>query len=315
MKKWLIGVFAIIILFLVACQIFIPQNITVSRSVIAKANLNGAYRFLSDDSNWVKWWPEKFSAPGGSAVSVPESGEFQFIKTKTGYNSLEIVIKKDEKTTPSVLYLIPFSTDTIQIAWNTTMHASNNPFAKISQYLEARNLNRKMKYILGAMQDHISQVKNIYGVEIRKENIKLEFLVSRRIKIDHYPTNTDVYALMTEIRAHLQKNNVTEEALPIFNIEPSDSSDFLLLVAVPVSNPLPDTENFKTLKLLKNGQILVSEVHGGLASVDAALKKIKMYADDHKHLNVALPYRIFLNDQRSQPDSTKWVTSISYPCI
>ena len=315
MKKWLIGIFAIIILFLISCQIFIPQNIIVVKSVIAKANLNGVYRFLSSDSNWIKWWPEKFSASSESAMALPESGGFQFIKTKLGYNSLEIVIKKDKKTTPSLLHLASLGNDSIRIEWNITMHSSNNPLSKIIHYLDSRNLSRRLASILAAMQNHISQVKHIYGVEIRKEKIKLEFLVSRRIKISHYPTNEDIYGMINEIKKHLEQKEVKEAAYPIFNIEPSGPNDFLLLVAVPVSKPLKDEGNFTTLKLLKNGDILVTEVNGGQAAVDNALKQMKIYAADHQHLNVALPYQIFLTDRTKVKDTSKWLTQISYPYI
>lgn len=315
MKKWLIGVFAIVILFLISCQIFIPQNITITKSVIAKANLNGVYRFLSSDSNWIKWWPEKFSTSGWSAMALPESGGFQFIKTKLGYNSIEIAIKKDKKTTPSLLHFISYDKDSIKIEWSTTMHSSNNPLSKIIHYLDSRNLSRRLASILAAMQNHISQVKHIYGVDIRKEKIKLEFLVSRRIKISHYPTNEDIYGLINEIKKHLEQKEVKEEADPIFNIEASDDNDFLLLVAVPVSKPLKDKGSFKTLKLLKNGDILVAEVNGDQAAVDTALKQMKIYAVDHQHLNVALPYQIFLTDRTKVADTSKWLTRISYPYI
>src|SRR5215216_1217932 len=106
MKKWLIGVFVIVILFLISCQIFIPKNITVTRTVIAKANLNGVYRFLSSDSNWIKWWPKQSSATGRFATPLLEAGRFQFIKTKVGYNSFEVSIKKNKETTPSLLHLV-----------------------------------------------------------------------------------------------------------------------------------------------------------------------------------------------------------------
>ena len=315
MKKWLIGVFAIVILFLISCQIFIPQKIMVTRTVVAKANLNGVYRFLSSDSNWIKWWPEQFSAPEGSTPALPESGGFQFIKNKLAYNSFEFTIKKNKETTPSLLHLVTHDKDSTKIEWSTTMHSSNNPFSKISHYLDARNLNRRLASILTAMQNHISQVKHIYGVDIRKEKIMLEFLVSRRIKIPHYPTNEDIYGLINEIKKHLEKKQVKQQASPIFNIEPSGANDFLLLVATPVTNPLANEGNFTTLKLLKNGQILVTEVNGGLAAVDSVLKKIKIYADDHQHLNVALPYRIFLTDRTKVKDTSKWLTQISYPYI
>lgn len=316
MKRWLFGVAGILLLVLTGCIFFIPGKIVVVKSVTTKANLNGVYRFLGNDSNWKKWWPEQFSTAREATVALPESGGFKFIKTKQGYNSFEINIEKNRAAVPSLLHLIPQGKDSIKIEWSITLNSNrNNPLSKISHYLDARNLDRRLESILTAMQNYISQVKHIYGVEIRKEKIMLEFLVSRRIKISHYPTNEDIYGLINEIKKHLEQKQVKEQASPIFNIERSGTNDFLLLVATPVTNPLTNEGNFTTLKLLKNGQILVTEVNGGQEAVNSALKQIKIYAADHQHLNVALPYQIFLTDRTKVADTSKWLTRISYPYI
>jgi hypothetical protein len=316
MKKWLFGGAAVLLLFLLSCFFLIPAKIIVVRSVTAKANINGVYRFLESDSNWKKWWPEQYSTAVGPTVALPESGEFKFIKTKPGYNSFEIVIEKNGEAIPSLLHLVSHGNDSIKIEWSVTLQSNkNNPFSKISHYLDVRKLNRRLESILIAMQDHISQVKHVYGVDIRKEKIKLEFLVSRRIKISQYPTNEDIYGLISEIKKHLEQKQVKEEAYPIFNIEPTGNNDFLLLVAVPVSKPLADEGIFTTLKLLKGGDILVTEVNGGRVAVDFALKQIKIYTTDHQHLNVALPYQIFLTDRTKLADTSKWVTRINFPYI
>jgi hypothetical protein len=316
MKKWLFGGVALLLLFLLTCIFFIPARIMIVKSATAKANINGVYRFLETESNWIKWWPEQYSTAPGVTVALPESGAFKFIETKPRYNSFEIVIEKNGERIPSLLHFVSQGNDSVKIEWSITLLSNkNNPFSKISHYLDARHLNRKLESILGALQNYISEAKNIYGVDVRKEKIMLEFLVSKRIKISHYPTNEDIYGMINEIKEHLAKKQVKEEAYPIFNIEPSGDSDFKLLVAVPVGNPLADEGSFKTLKLLKGGNILVAEVNGSQEAVDTALKNIKTYAKDHQRLNVALPYQIFLTDRTKIADTSKWVTRINLPYI
>src|SRR5580765_1387577 len=66
MKKWLISILVILICFIVAVYVLIPNTIQVSQGIFIKANRDGLYRNLSDKTSWSKWWPgDKNSAQGG----------------------------------------------------------------------------------------------------------------------------------------------------------------------------------------------------------------------------------------------------------
>ena len=192
MKKWIIVAFSLFLLFLIGVYFFIPGKIVVTRSITANANQSGVYRFLTDESNWSKWWPGS-SSTDKDADTVFESGGYRFKKTIHGYNSFGIIIEKDK--IPIAAFYIIFSpgNDSIKIEWNTTINTGSNPFSKIRQYFKAKNLSKTLEVILTAMQKHISNVKNIYGIDIKKEKVKIEFLVSTKKSFDHYPTTEDIY--------------------------------------------------------------------------------------------------------------------------
>src|SRR5688572_11523149 len=177
MKKWLIGVSSIFILFLLCVYVFIPSKILVAKSISANINQYGVYRFLSNDSNWQKWWPDLSSAPGILENSY-NSGGYLFQKTKPLYNSFEIAIKDGKNTQSSFLNIFPYGNDSIKIEWSTIINTGTTPLSKLRNYFKAKELRNSLAGILTAMKKYISQDKNIYGIDIRMERVKNEFLIS-----------------------------------------------------------------------------------------------------------------------------------------
>jgi hypothetical protein len=179
MKKWFIVVCSLFLLFLISAYFIIPGKIVVTKSIIANANQNSVYRFLTDDSNWQKWWPVPSYINQGVEI-VFETGGFVFKKNNPLYNALDITITKDKRTDSSLLHIFSLGKDSIKIEWNTTINTGTNPFSKIRHYLKARELSKSLEDILTSLQKHISTVNNIYGIDIRKEKVRIEFLVSTK---------------------------------------------------------------------------------------------------------------------------------------
>lgn len=314
MKKWIAVVLSLPVLFLAAVYLFIPNNINVSGSIIANANQNGVYRFLTDTSNWSLWWPGSYSG-NKNGDHVFESGGYQFKKTTEGYNSVGVVIEKDNSADSSLLHIFSTGDDTLTIDWGVTVHTGSNPLNRIRQHFKAKEIKKQIDTVMAAMQRYISTVKNLYGIDIKREKIKIQFMVSIRKPFPHYPTTEDIYTEMTQIRKYIAQVKAVEIDYPILNISRLDSSRFDLVVAVPVDRQVLDSGVFTDRRLLKNGNVLVAEITGGIHTVDLGLKQIDRFAQDHKFLNVAIPFQQFLTDRTKEADTTKWRTRISYPIL
>lgn len=314
MKKWIVIACSLVFLFLAGVYFFIPDKIIVTRSITANANQSGVYRFLSDTSNWARWWPGSSSADK-DLDRVLESGGYRFKKTVEGYNSFGIIIEKGRSADSSVLHIFSMGNDSLTIEWGAIINTGSNPFTKIRQYYKAKDIGKKLEVVLAAMQKHISSVKHIYGIEIKREKIQIEFMASIKKPFSRYPTTEDIYAEMGQIRKYIAQVKAIEIDYPILNISALDSSRFQLVVAVPVDRQVPNSGIFTDTRLLKNGNMLVTEITGGTHTVDSALNQIDMYAQDHKYLNVALPFQQILTDRTKVADTSKWTTRIGYPVL
>ena len=310
MKIWLILVTCLLILFLITCQILIPKTIDVSRSVTSAANVSALFRFLSNDANWNKYWPE--TEPGATL----RSGDFRFKKHQVRYRSVHIQIEKNGNIDNSLLNLLPLGSDSVEIVWTASLHAArNNPFSKISLYLYAQKVGRHFQTILRSLNSYAGQVKNLYGFDIRQDKIQLEYLATTRKTIPHYPTTDEIYDMIHSIKEYIAGKPIKIMNRTIMHIQPVDSVHYDVLVAVPVDRQIPDSSIFVSKKLLRNGNILVTEATGGNFTVQQALKQIETFATDYGLRNIAVPYRSFLVDRTQVTDSTKWRTLVVYPVL
>ena len=101
----------------------------------------------------------------------------------------------------------------------------------------------------------------------------------------------------------------------MLHIKANDSTHFEAQIAIPVDKPLAETKTFSVKRMLKNGNILVTEVTGGNAQTDHAMTQLELYLSDHKYYPVALPFYMLVTDRMNNPDSSQWLTRIYYPIL
>jgi len=313
MKKWLIGIVSLFLLFSLCVSLLIPRKIFVSTLVTARTSQSALYRFLSADSNWQKWWPGSASAKG-SSISFELDG-YAFKKSKPLYNSFEIAIEKNSTIDSSFLRLFTLNKDSIKIEWNLTIETGLSPFDKIRQYSRAKKLHHDLERILVAMQNYASDVKNLYGLDIRKELVKVEYMVSTKKVFTHYPTTADVYEMIGQLKSYLTREHAKEEDHPMLHINAYDSTNFEAQVAIPIDKKLPDSGTFSSKRMLKNGNILVAEITGGNKMSALAMKQMDLFVTDNQYNNIAIPFYSLVTNRMTEPDSSKWVTKIYCPVM
>lgn len=311
MKKWIVAAIILFLLSLISIYIFIPTNIVVTKSIIVNANQAGTHRFLTDESNWKKWWPDS-SGDNNKMTDLKLDG-YRFNQNKSLFNSFEITIEKSGGALNSLLQLFLITNKSTEIKWIVAINSGINPFTRIQRYFIAKKLGNSLEVILASMAKYVNTVEHIYGLDIREERVKIEFMTSTKKSFSSYPTTENVYELIDQIRTYISKSQVKEEDYPMLHINIPDSTHYEAQVAIPISKQLPDSGIFSSKRMLKKGNILTAEVTGGTYTIDERMKQVDLYIADHQYSNVAIPFQSLITDRRKETDTTKWVTKIYYP--
>jgi hypothetical protein len=67
--------------------------------------------------------------------------------------------------------------------------------------------------------------------------------------------------------------------------------------------------------MLGGGNILITEVKGGPASIKKAFNEMETYITDYRRTAPAIPFQSLITDRSKEPDTSKWVTKIYYPVM
>ena len=310
MKKIVVSLIVLIIIVFSCAYYIIPAQLIVSNVIKVPVNIDGAFRELSIKKNWEKWWPETNVENNSKKLSY---NGYKFTVQNILYNALIIGIKKNNTTDSSFLQFLPVGKDSVQIAWTTNVSTGANPFSRISSYFHAISTKKNTGAILTSMAAYLKPSINLYGIDIRKEKVAIEFMITTSKKLSHYPTNEDVYAIINELQQYITSKNGKTESSPMLNIVAIDSLNYKAQVAIPVKNKIPENEKFKLKAMFKGGNILVANIKGGKNTIDESIKNFDRYMNDYQKTMMAMPFQLLLTDRIKQTDSTKWITQLYYP--
>jgi hypothetical protein len=313
-KKIISGSIIILLIALAAVYFFIPSKLKISGAVTYQANRESIARFLSADSNWGKWWPGTITKNAGGKSGFSYNS-YNFEITEILYNAFILKITKSNDSSASLLKIISLKTDSVGIELETEVTTGGSPFSKIAGYTKAKKIKRTFDQILSALQKHTSVIKNMYGFEIKNEKVEMQYLVSTSQTFNHYPAAQDIYPMIATLRTFINKHNAKEEFFPMLNIGTTDSINYQVRVGVPVDQKLPEEGNIASKMMVKNGNILTTEVTGGVKEITEAMKQFEKYIQDYQRSIIAIPFQSLITDRSKEPDSSKWVTKIYYPVV
>lgn len=306
MKKIII---AAVILLILTCSVyvFIPNIITLKNSVGIKTSQKGLHRMLLNRKSIKNWWPgttsnDSFYLNGNSYQIYNNS-----------FSLLPVIIENKEVSIKSTLFLISPQTDSVSLEWVATTASSYNPLKRFSAYLKARQLSSEMNTILKKMQEYFAKPENIYGFDIKKELVVDANLISTSGLCKGYPSTEFTYSLISKLEGYANAQNTKITGYPMLNTEQTDSNDYFVRVALPLEKIIPSDEDIQQKRMLKNGNILVTEVKGGNLKAREAFDQIILYADDYNRTSPAIPFYSLVTDRTKEPDSTKWITKVYYP--
>jgi hypothetical protein len=305
MKKMILT--AVVLLLLIgSVYLFIPNILVLKSTVSIPTSQKGLHRMLLNKKAVAAWWP------GTSSNDSFYLNGYRYQVYNNSVSLLPVIIEDKEQSVKSTLFLLSQS-NSVNIDWMANTASSYNPVSRVLAYLKARKLNNDMNLIVEKMKEYFSNPVNIYGFDIKKELVVDANLISTSAKCKGYPATEFIYGLIGKLKDYANSQNTKITGFPMLNVEPGDSSDYFVRVALPLENILPSNGDIQQKRMLKNGNILVTEVKGGNLKTKEAFDQIILYGDDYNRTSPAIPFYSLITDRTAEPDSTKWITKVYYP--
>ena len=315
MKKWLLVILILLLLLIASVYLFIPNTISFNQSISIKANKDGLYRNLLEEKNWGKWWPADTVSEKDSLHHFSPYNDYVYRIDNKGISSFGISITGKNFKAVTSLNLFGARLDSVKLLWGARMPTSYNPLKRFQIYLKSRELSNDIQAILGKMQTYFSKIENVYGYEIRNASVVDTALISTFAISKGYPNTEFIYSLIDQLKKYIILHSTKETGFPMLNISTTDSINFLTKVAIPTEKELPSSGNISYKWMLGGGNILVTDVRGGRASIANAFQQVENYVNDYQHKSPAIPFQSLVTDRRQEADTSKWVTRIYYPIL
>ena len=297
MKKWLLLPLVIVLVSVAAIYIFIPSTLNLSAIAYTHCSPSAAYRVLSNEGAWDNW---RRMAPHCTI-------------TKKMYNSLEIdVASSVEQPILSKFDLLPLSSDSLILHWQSSLPGGSDPFTRLLQYRKAVSLKKEMSSKLARIAGYLADTKNVYGYTIQRASTIDTLLVTTKTALSYYPLTPDIYRLIDALKNYTAMQGATQTGPPIMNVMQLDEHSFQLMVALPTDRRLPGNKDIFFRKMVP-GAFMVGDVTGGDQSVVHALQQMHLYFDDYKKTSMAIPFAALITDRTKEPDTSRWRTRIYAP--
>lgn len=314
MKKFLLILISLCILFLAGTYIFIPGKLEIAAVNFANCNINGASRTIHNSQVWGKWWPDADTTRHDSktdSVWYYYKGYSYHLDEKL-YDAIKIKIKNKETNIESVIHIFKLNFDSVAIEWECSLFTGNNPIARVIKYKQAERIRNNMVQILSALASFMKDKKNIYGFNFHVIISKDSTLVATKRITPNYPTTSEIYNLIGNLKKYIKSEGAKENNFPMLNIRKLENSEFKTLVAIPTNKELKGNGNIFFSRFVP-WKVLTAEVHGGNGTVEEAFHQMKVYMGDYQKTAMAIPFQSLVTDRSHEPDTLKWITNIYVP--
>jgi hypothetical protein len=313
MKKWLLILSIFFLLLVGSLYVLIPNVVGLKTNVEMNVTQQGLYRMLLDSNSVKKWWPGQTA--NNTVPGVFKLNGYNYKIYNNSFTLLPITITDSTTSLKTSLYIISLQTDTVKLAWVGAMATSYNPVKRFLLWQKAKKINRDMDIILQHMNSFYGNDENIYGIKVNKELVKDSVLIGTGAESKGYPDTKFIYGLIDQLRNYAVANGASETGFPMLNVDTEDSLHYNVRVALPVSKLLPNKGTISQKRMPANGNILVTEVKGGVAIGSRAFTQITQYARDYKRVPPAITFYSLVTDRSKEPDSSKWITRIYCPVM
>lgn len=306
MKRWFGIVIGLLIIALAAFYLFVPGTIHISSIKTVNSSMQTGLRYLSNDSNWAKWWPGETEAGGFTF-----HGNQYSLKRKM-FQSFEVEVKHGEERMLTSIVLLPLRRDSFEVEWKATFTSGWSPTLRLAGYNQSRSLEDDLHNLLSAFGKYVSDTKNTYGQHIEETQVKDSIILVSAMTISHYPTPDELYARIAKMKKYVEEKNATETNFPMLNVD-SVKGNYYVRIGIPVDREIDVAGSGYTIKRMVLGKILVSDITGGPYTVEHAIDKMEDYMADFGRRSPAIPYESLVTNRAEQRDTLQWKTRVYYP--
>jgi hypothetical protein len=313
MKKWIVWFFVIFVLGISSIYIFIPAKIVITNISSAEATITGEFRYISQEENWEKWWRNA----DGKSHNKGEPfmyGTNEFRISRRSYNSVGIDIRGDGLDIPSFIHLISYAIDSTGAVWACEMPRTFNPFTRIRNYLNAREIKKNMTGVMKVFSAFISKPDNVYGMTIYKTTVRDTLMVSARFTSPDYPTTAQLYEYFDTLKRSIIKQKATPVGFPIMNLRKMPDGSFETQTGMPTNRLLKNDGKILALRM-PPGLFMTADIRGGAYTVDEGMRQLDLFIQEYNRVKIATGFQILITDRRHEPDTTKWITKIKIPIV
>jgi len=313
MKKLALLVLVVVVLGIGSVYYFIPDTLVVTALANANCVPDAAFRNMSDQAGWARWWPVAASAGTGNAGdTVFRVGKYKYSLSKKLANNFEILIASDKDTLRSEINLLSLPHDSTLIKWHFSIPAGSNIIGRITAYSKASSLKKELTTILNNLQAYLSNFSNLYGFTLKQASIKDTFLISTKSFSANYPTTELVYQLADKLKNFGSSNGAMVTGVPMLNITTVSPSGYSVMVAIHVNHVIQGKDSVTMIKMVP-GQFIVTDVTGGPQTLALIHQQIRHYFQDYGRVTMAVPFEYLLTDRQKEKDTSKWTTRIYSP--
>lgn len=241
-----------------------------------------------------------------------EYGGYKYLINEYKYNAISIQTKDKNFSINSSIYFIQLNTDTVQVEWKYSLTAASGPFSRLRLYWVAKKIRHNLVSVMKSMKAFLEKQGNVYGVNFYETMSKDSTLVVTKGTYSSYPSTTEIYNLISQLKKYIAAQGAKENNFPMLNVKKLNESEFETMVAISINKYLPGNGEIFFRRFVP-WKMQAADVRGGSYTVEDALKQMKIYMNDYHKTAMALPFQSLVTDRSKQPDTLQWITRIYTP--
>lgn len=291
-----------LVLAIAAVYIFIPSTIKINKAFIVHASPGSLQRNFLTQQGWNRWF--------GSSKDGILFSEI----TPLPFDNASVTISDKETRYLSQIQTSILPGDSIGINWSCNIVAGNNPFDRISKYVQAKKIKFAMDSIARSISGILENSKQSYGFHVRFTTLNDSCMIVTKGIVDHFPTVPDIYLKIELLEKFAVANMAAVTNYPMLYIQRADSGSYHFMVSLPLNKRLKGQGDILYKQMLPKGNFLSTDsLYGGFQYLDSLFTQFESYRKDYNFSSPAIPFQSLITDRRKEPDSSKWITKFYYP--